>query len=224
VQIPRNSNKNQKAREAKLELRYKQYEVKCPARLASNKNIPDSISVWVVHAKETNPSAGVEGLEWFLMTNRAILSIEEAVQQLKNYTQRWKIERFHYVLKTGGCNIEQIQARSMKVTLSLIMLYSIISVFIMNMTYAARLNPDKPCSDFFEEEEWKFLYWAVYKTTDIPEKPISIREAVKLIAWIGSGKRAPSDGEPGLKLIWKGLEKFYFLLSFKDYMKLTVQV
>ena len=224
VQVPRNTKKNQKARQATLELRYKQYEVKRPARLTNNQDISNSISVWVVHAREINPPANGEALEWFLMTNRPIKSPEEAVQQLRNYAQRWKIERFHYVLKTGGCNIEQIQARSMKVTISLIMLYSIISVFIMNMTYAARLNPDTPCTNFFEEEEWKFLYWAVYKKETVPDTPISIKEAVRLIAWLGSGKRAPSDGDPGLKLIWRGLEKFYFLLSYKEYMKLTVQV
>ena len=224
VSVPRNSGKNQKRRTATLSLRYQQYNIKRPARLANTENLPDSLAVWVIHARETNPPAGIEAIEWFLMTNRPISNMEMAIQQLQNYTHRWKIERFHYVLKTGGCNIEQIQARTMRVTLALIMLYSIISVFIMNMAYAARLNPDQPCSDFFEEEEWQFLYWAVYKTTKTFDKPISIKEAVQLIAWLGSGKRPPSDGVPGLKLIWRGLEKFYFLWNYRGFMKLTVQV
>jgi hypothetical protein len=223
VKVPRNSGKKIEAREAKLEIRFKQYEIKRPYKLNINKKLPESLTVYVIHAIEPNPPAGVEGLEWFLMTNRVISNYTEAEQQLKNYTQRWKIERFHYVLKSGGCNIEDIQARSMKVTLSLIMIYSIIAVFIMNMTYAARLNPETPCTNFFDDDEWQLLYSYGYKTKEIPDKPITIKEAVKLLAWIGSGKRPPSDGDPGLKLIWEGLKCLYLLCDFKKFIDLTVQ-
>jgi hypothetical protein len=215
VKVPRNSSKNLVAREAKLEIRFKKYDLKRPSILNSNNKLPESLTVYVVHAFEANPPAGIEPLECFLMTNRVVSDYTEAEQQIKNYTQRWKIERFHYVLKSGGCNIEDIQARSMKVTLSLIKIYSIIAVFIMNMTYAARLNPDTPCTNFFDEDEWQLLYSYGYKTKEIPDKPISIKEAVKLLAWIGSGKRSPSDGDPELKLIWKGLENLYLLCDFK---------
>jgi len=231
VKVPRNSKKSIEAREANLEIRHKKYEIKLPEMLKHNPNLPESLTVYVIHAKEINPPKNVEPLEWFLMTNRLISSADEAVQQLKNYVQRWKIERFHYVLKTGGCNIEKIQARSMDVALSLIMIYSIIAVFIMNMTYAARITPDAPCTDYFDEEEWQLLYTIINKTTKIPEKPISIKEAVRLLAELSSGKRSPSDGDPGVKLIWQGLEKLYCICQhqvqiyeFMAAKKLTVQV
>jgi hypothetical protein len=224
IKIPRNSEENIDSREVTMEMRYKKYEIKRPLQLKSKTNISESLVVYVIHAIEKNPPKGVEPLEWFLMTNRPISSLEEATQQIKNYMQRWKIERFHYVLKSGGCQIKKIQARSMEVTLSMIMLYSIISVFIMNMTYAARLNPDAPCTDFFEDEEWQLLFILSYGTGKLPDKPISIREAVKLIAELGSGKRSPSDGHPGLKLVWIGLEKLYFACRCINTYKLTVQV
>ena len=218
TKVPRNSHKNIDSREAKLEVRYNKYEIKRPVIQRNNRALPESLTVYVIHVIEKNPPSGVEPLEWFLMTNRPIITFEEAVQQVKNYLQRWKIERFHYTLKSGGCNIEDIQARSMEVTTSIIMIYSIVSVFIMNMTYAARLTPDAPCSLFFDDDEWKLLYSMVYKTTEIPEKPITIKEAVKLIAWLGSGQRPPSDGDPGVKLIWRGLEKLYCLCEYKDFI------
>jgi hypothetical protein len=231
VQVPRNTATNQAARKATLDLHYKEYEIIRPAHLNKVENLQGTITVSVVYAVETKPPVGSEKIEWFLMTNRRITSTEMAEQQLANYTQRWKIERFHYVLKSGGCKIDKIQARTMKVTMIQIMLYSIISVFIMNLTYMARLYPDAPCTIFFDDDEWKFLYSITNKTSKIPDKPISIKEAVKLIAQIGSGKRAPSDGDPGLKAIWKGLEKFFLLFDYKeniqvflDYEKLTVQV
>jgi len=218
IKVPRNSHKNMESREIKLEIRFNKYEIKRPAHLKNNTKLSESLTVYVIHTIEKSPPAGVEPLEWFLMTNRPITSFDEAVQQVKNYLQRWKIERFHYTLKSGGCNIEDIQARSMDVTVSIIMIYSIISVFIMNMTYAARLTPDAPCSIYFDDDEWKLLYSMVYKTTEIPDKPITIKEAVKLIAWLGSGQRPPSDGDPGVKLIWRGLEKLYCLCEYKDFI------
>ena len=231
INIPRNTHKKVESRKANMEIRFKKYEIKRPVILNGVANLPDSITVYVIHVIEANTPVGVEPIEWFLMTNRVISNANEAVQQIQNYMQRWKIERFHYVLKSGGCKIEDIQARSMQVTLSMIMIYSIISVFIMNMTYAARLDPDAPCSIFFEEEEWKLLYSIIYATTEIPATPINIKEAIKLVAWLGGGKRPPSDGEPGLKLIWQGLEKLYCICKYKDriieyenHKKLTVQV
>jgi hypothetical protein len=216
VKIPRNTSKNIKSREATLEIRFSRYDIKRPESLKKYNNIPESLSVYVIHTKEANPPSGIEPIEWFLMTNRPIENLATAVIQLQNYMQRWKIERFHYVLKTGGCDIEKIQARSMSVTNTMIMLYSIISVFIMNMTYAARLSPDIPCSQFFDEDEWKLLYCMANKTGKAPDKPYSIREAIKYITTLSSGYRPPSDGDPGVKLIWEGLEKFFYVIQHRE--------
>jgi hypothetical protein len=40
-----------------------------------------------------------------------------------------------------------------------------------------------------------------------PEKPHTIVEAVKYIGWLGGPKTAPGDGPPGVKTVWKGLQK-----------------
>ena len=38
-------------------------------------------------------------------------------------------------------------------------------------------------------------------------------DAIKYLGQLGSYKRAPSDGDPGLKAIWKGLSALYFAMS-----------
>jgi hypothetical protein len=216
AKVPRNSAKSIESREIKLEIRFSKFEIKRPDILKNNHKLPLSHTAYVIHAREIKPPTDKEPVEWFLMTNRPVNNFNQAMIQIKNYVQRWKIERFHYVLKSGGCNIEKIQARSMEVTLSLIMLYSIIAIFIMNLTYAARLTPDRPCSDFFDKEEWQFLYCMVNRPETIPDKPYSIKEAVKYIAQIGAGRRAPSDGPPGAKVVWEGLEKLYLLMQYTE--------
>jgi hypothetical protein len=66
--------------------------------------------------------------------------------------RRWKIERFHYVLKSG-CAIEKLQERSIEKMTALILMYSIIAGKILNMTYAGRLTPDLPCSLLLGEKD-----------------------------------------------------------------------
>jgi hypothetical protein len=131
--------------------------------------------------------------------------------------RRRKIERFHYVLKSG-CVIEKLQERSMDKTTALILMYSVIAVMILNMTYAARLTPDLPCSLLVGEDEWKLLYCAANKTKKEPKKPYAIKEAVDYLGRLGGPKRAPSDGPPGVKTIWIGLMKLYILLAYRDYL------
>jgi hypothetical protein len=97
------------------------------------------------------------------MTNEELTSVEAAYEKLAYYIQRWKLERFHYVLKSG-CKIEYPQERTMEKMKKLILIYSVIAAFIMNtafimnLTYIGCVYPDIPCSLVFDEGEWKLLY------------------------------------------------------------------
>jgi len=143
-------------------------------------------------------------------------TVEAAYERVFYYTQRWKIERFHYVLKSG-CGVEKLQERSMDKTTLLALMYSVIAVAVMNMTYAARLHPEEPCTVFFEEDEWKTLYCVANKTKKSPKKPYTIAEAVTYLSWLGGPKRSPSDGPPGVITIWIGLEKLNSILAYKEW-------
>jgi hypothetical protein len=150
-------------------------------------------------------------------TSEPVTSPEEAYEYVGYYMQRWKIERFHYVLKSG-CGIEKLQERSIDKTMILILMYSIIAVTILNMTYAARLRPELPCSLVLGEEEWKVLYCMANKSKKEPKKPYTIKEAIDYLGCVGGPKRAPSDGPPGVKTVWIGLMKLYILLAYREYL------
>jgi hypothetical protein len=99
--------------------------------------------------KEENPPKGLEPIEWFLITNEEVKTVEQVFEKVRYYVQRWKIERFHHVLKSG-CAIEKLQERGMEKDKTLILMYSVISVFIMNLTYIARINPLYDYRDMFD--------------------------------------------------------------------------
>jgi len=48
---------------------------------------------------------------------------------------------------------------------ALILMHSVISVFILNLTYLARINPELSCEVMFKEAEWKLLYCAARRGT-----------------------------------------------------------
>jgi hypothetical protein len=145
VHIPRDSRRNVKACEVVLMVRFARFEIQKPHMLNKNKELLQSIMANVIYVKEEHPSKGLEPRAWFLMTNDEVNSVEQAFEKVRYYVQRWKIERFHQVLKSG-CAIEKMQERDMEKTKTLVLMYSVIAVFIMNLIYIARVNPELPCT------------------------------------------------------------------------------
>jgi hypothetical protein len=217
VTIPRDSRNNIPERKAVLQLRYAPFAIKRPQIRNPVKTLPESIDMNIIYVKEEHPPKGNNPIEWFLATTGAVNTPEEAYEKVGYYIQRWKIERFHYVLKSG-CTIEKIQERSIERATTLIFMYSVIAVLILNITYAGRITPDLPCSILLEKEEWRLLYCMANKTKEAPEISYSMKEAVDYLGWLGGPKRAPSDGPPGVKTIWMGLMKLYTLLAYREYL------
>jgi hypothetical protein len=215
--VPRNSRNGVKEREAVLQIRYGRFEIQRPHILQKNKKLKGEQEASVIYVREEQTDKAVEPVEWFLLTNEPIESVEDAYEKTVWYMQRWKIEQFHYVLKSG-CAVEKLQERSMEKTTLLVLMYSIIAAAIMNITYVARIHPQLPCTVCFEEDEWKVLYCTANKSKKPPQKPYTIAEAVTYLGWLGGPKRAPSDGPPGVKTIWIGLDKLNTLLAFKEWM------
>lgn len=84
------------------------------------------------------------------------------------YAHRWKIERFHFILKSG-CKIEKNQAREYGRLSFLTLLYSVIAMQILNLTYLGKICPEISSGIVFAEEEWKVLCCCARKSKEIPE-------------------------------------------------------
>jgi hypothetical protein len=217
VTIPANHAARTKERDVVMKIRYKEFEVKKPVLLNSDKSLEPSLKLTLISLLEENPPMGMFPIEWLLMTNLPVYCAEDAVQIAKYYKQRWKIERFHFVLKSG-CKIEKLQQRSVDGIELLILMYSIIAVHIMALTYIARNAPETPCDLIFAEIEWQTLFRAANSTTAAPKVSYSMADAVRYVAKLGGFVGAPSDGPPGLKVIWIGLNKLFILVAYRDFI------
>ena len=64
-------------------------------------------------ARELDPADGDKPIEWRLLTNLDLASLEQAAQMIDWYRARWEIEMFFHVLKNGCC-IEALQLGSIE--------------------------------------------------------------------------------------------------------------
>ena len=147
VNIPRDSRRNIPARTAEMEVTFATIHLKKPS-VRKEAHIADSVALNVVRIVEKNPPKNCEPIEWFLATNLSVTTTEEAFRIVQYYVQRWKIERFHHVLKSG-CNIEKIQQRDYNGIVHMLLIYSVIAAYILAMTITSQEAPDTTCDYFF---------------------------------------------------------------------------
>ena len=217
VEIPRDTRRNIKKRTAVLEIKYSKVKVNAPRNLPKKYCKTKCLDYYIIQAKEIDAPKGIEPIEWNLATNIEISSLEEAFEKVQWYVHRWKIERFHYVLKSG-CEVEKLQERTVESLKKMILINSIIAIRILFITYIARENPEESCQIFLEDEEWKVLYCIVNKTNTLPGKPPTARQAVAYIAKLGGFLGRKSDGEPGVKVIWRGLNELNIVMEHYKFL------
>jgi hypothetical protein len=205
IQVPRNAKLNIKAREANLVVKSFKTAICPPVR--SDKSWPN-LSVSVIYAEEQFPPKGVEPIKWLLITTLDVNNLESAIEKIEWYCHRWKIERFHFVLKSG-CEIEELQLETSTRLKNAIALYSVLAWKLTWIIYQSRETPDAPCSVILNESEWKVLYRLVNPKVALPKKPPTLKEAVILIARLGGFLARKNDGDPGVKVLWQGYHRFY---------------
>ena len=131
---------------------------------------------------------------------------------VRYYSYRWLIERYHFVLKSG-CGLEKLQLETAERLHRALATYSIVAWRLLWLTYEARENPDSPCDRVLEAHEWQALYCYSHKTPVPPITTPSLHEAVVMIAKLGGFLARKSDGEPGVKTIWRGLRRLHDIAS-----------
>jgi len=155
-------NPKRPTRDAILSLRYLEVSVE-PPRHAKKRAQKKPVSLCVVSATEENPPAGEDAVSWTLLTTLRVGNLEEAKQIVNWYKQRWLIERYHYVLKSG-CGLEKLQLEKAERLEKALATYTIVAWRVLWLTYAAREQPLESCEGVLAEHEWKALYCKMKKT------------------------------------------------------------
>lgn len=203
VDIP--SNGTRAARVAQVSVGWSTVQLEPPSDYPKRKSLPRPVMHLLV-VEEHNPPLGVKPLRWILLTSLAIETWEDALAVVGYYRTRWLIERYHYVLKSG-CGIEELQLEQSERLQRALAVFSIVAWRLLWITYQARQNREGSCTEIFSTEEWQALYCVHHQTSEPSATPPSLREAVRWIGQLGGFLARTGDGEPGVKVLWRGLRR-----------------
>ena len=164
--------------------------------------------------REINPPADIkEPVHWILLTTLSVNSLDDAHQIVRFYTYRWVVERFHYVLKSGGCHFEDSQLRTVEALHRLLAVCSRVAWRLLWLTYQARQTPDAPCTVALSETEWQALSAFVAQSPVPAELPPTLQQAAHWIAHLGGFIGRKSDGNPGVKTLWRGWQRLQDIVA-----------
>jgi len=148
----REAQPKREARTAILSLRYQRVKLAAPS-YARHK---EPIDIWVIHAREEQPPAGAEAIEWFLLTTIVLDSLDDTLRCLQWYCLRWRIEEWHRILKSG-CRIEEAAHMTAERLRRSIAINLVIAWRILLMTRLGREVPGLPAEVLFSDLEIKVL-------------------------------------------------------------------
>ena len=190
------AGRGRKARVVEQELRVRR------VRLADRQG--GHIEVTCLIASEVDAPAGAKPVVWRLLTNREALTLDAAVQLVDWYRARWEIEMLFLTLKEG-CRVEALQLSSVARIERALAVYLIVSWRIGLLMRLGRACPEWDAERLLEREEWQAA-WIVARKKP-PDKPPTLRAALRMIARLGGFLGRKGDGEPGVKSLWIGLQR-----------------
>lgn len=200
VEIPR--HKSRAARSAQLQIRFDTVDLQAPKRHRSL----GSIRLSVIYVRETKAPRGSEPIEWMLWSTLAVTTEEQAWEKIDWYQRRWGIEDFHRTLKSG-CRIEDRQLTTADRLMSCLAVDLVVAARIEQMKKLSREQPDLPGKVLFSESEMHVLA-AHFKPEALRHAEVlTLHDAVRYTARLGGFLARKSDGEPGSKTLWRGLER-----------------
>lgn len=162
------------------------------------------VSATCIVAREIGAPEGVDPVEWRLLTNRAAPTIKALIELINWYRARWEIELFFNVFK-NGCKVEAMQLKSIDRIERALALYMVIAWRVAHLMRLGRTCPDLDADLFFHPDEIRGAYLLMKEPQ--PEEPPRLNEVLRLVAKLGGFLGRKSDGEPGVKTIWLGLQR-----------------
>ena len=194
-------DKDGNPQEVTLEIRYRQIRVLPP--IGKQKRYP-ALSLTVIHAEERGTPLNREKISWKLITDLPVASRRDAVEKIRWYALRWKIEVFHKVLKSG-CKAEESRLRTAQRLTNLIALFCIIAWRVFWMTMLNRSNPNGPPSLMLTKIELALLDQAV--PDNAPPLHKTLTYYLNKIARLGGYLARASDPPPGNMVMWRGMTR-----------------
>jgi len=188
---------------ASVELRYQRVHVLPP--IGKQKRYP-ALTLTVIHAKERAAPADRPAIDWRLITDLPVLTCEAAVEKLRWYALRWKIEVFHKVLKSG-CRAEEARLRTAERLVKLLAVFCILSWRVFWITMINRSAPQAAPGLVLTAPEIALLDRLVPDKARARTGARTLSSYLIKVARLGGYLARTRDPPPGNMVMWRGLSR-----------------
>jgi len=191
-----------KARLANIAVRVTEVVLSPPA----NKKDSKKLTLNMVSCQEINAPKGVEPLAWYLYTSEEINTSVEALNIIRYYELRWRVEEFHKCWKSAGTQVEKLRLQSKSNLEKMIVITAFVSTRLLQLR---ELVTDKEeakkvdASLVFSQLEWQLL-WAKTEKKRLPKTNPSLYWAYYAVAKLGRWHDSKRTGIVGWNALWNG--------------------
>ena len=147
-------------------------------------------------------ASGAAPIEWILLTNRPVETIEQAREVVDHYACRWVIEDYHKAQKTG-CGIEDLQLTTRHGLDNAITVLSVLAVHVLGVRCRAREESTRNQPARLHEEELK-VEVAGRASKHADWRAMTVWEYYIAVARLGGYMLNPRKRPPGWQVLWRG--------------------
>lgn len=145
-------------------------------------------------------------IDWKLITDLPVPTREVAVEKLRWYAQRWKIEVFHKILKSA-CHAEEARLRTAERLVRLIAVFCILGWRVFWMTMINRSAPHAPARLALTNVETELLDRLVPDKGHAVPGVKTLSSYLIKVARLGGYLARTKDPPPGNTVMWRGLSR-----------------
>lgn len=169
------------------------------------------LAVVAIRVWEVDPPAGVEALEWLLVTNVAGLDVTSVWERADWYAKRWTVEEYHKGLKTG-VGLEELQLTTKAGLENAIALLSVVSVGLVMLRELAR----DPCTAEQPIANWVPSSWIEVLSRwrqDSGALLATVTQWTWALARLGGHQNARHLGDPGWLTLLRGWTRLQAMID-----------
>jgi hypothetical protein len=210
------ATKKRSKHEAKLHLKFGHTYLMRP-KSHPDKALPEQIPVYVVEVRE-DPATVVQGedpVHWILLSSYEVTNVDQALQIVQWYCERWNIEQTYRTLKSEGLDIEHSEVENYRALANLTVLALMAATQIIQLVRARTGNTQQNMDCVFTPVEIKCIE-SLNSTLEgnteklkNPYPPQSLAFATWVIARLGGWSGYEKQRPPGPITFINGLTRFY---------------
>jgi hypothetical protein len=192
------------ARQASLKMSFTSVMLAVP-RTRTGDYPSEELPLWVVRVWEPHPPAGTDPLEWILLTNVELNTLDAACECETWYECRFVIEEYHKGLKTG-CGIETLQFAHIGRLEPAIGVLSVLTTTLLQLRDAAR-QPNAELRSATEVVSSDYVEVLAQRYPRRLRGRVSVKAFYMHVARLGGHQNRKCDGFPGWLTLWRGWMK-----------------